>query len=103
MTELQNGLLKDTIIEKDYIVMDGQTYYIKANIYDDCYNEGNFVGTFVMKRLEFQYEEDIDFKKKEFKFYKSFKIDNEWKTIDYGTFIVQSIELKMNIWNFLNL
>lgn len=92
MTELQNGLLKDSIIEKDYIVMDNQTYYIKAAIYDDCYNEGNFVGTFVMKRLEFEYAEDIDFKQKEFKFYKSFKIDNEWQTIDYGTFIVQAIE-----------
>lgn len=92
MTELQNGLLKDSIIEKDYIVLDNQTYYINASIYDDCYNEGNFVGTFVMKRLEFEYAEDIDFKQKEFKFYKSFKINNEWKTIDYGTFIVQSIE-----------
>lgn len=92
MTELQNGLLKDTIIEKDYIIMEGRTYYIKADIYDDCYNEGNFIGTFIMKRLEFEYSEDIDFKQKEFKFYKSFKIDNEWKTIDYGTFIVQSIE-----------
>lgn len=92
MTELQNGLLKDTIIEKDYIIMEGKTYYIKADIYDDCYNEGNFIGTFIMKRLEFEYSEDIDFKQKEFKFYKSFKIDSEWKTIDYGTFIVQSIE-----------
>jgi hypothetical protein len=92
MTELQNELLKDSIIEKDYIVMDNKKYYINASIYDDCYNEGNFIGTFIMKRIEFEYEENIDFKQKEFKFYKSFKTSTGWKEIDYGTFIVQQIE-----------
>ena len=92
MTELQNELLKDSVIEKDYIIMDGQTYYINASIYDDCYNEGNFIGTFVMKRLEFEYAETVDFKQKEFKFYKSFKVGDGWQSIDYGTFIVQSVE-----------
>jgi uncharacterized coiled-coil protein SlyX len=92
MTELQNELLKDSIIEKDYIIMDNKKYYINASIYDDCYNEGNFIGTFIMKRIEFEYEENIDFKQKEFKFYKSFKTSTGWKEIDYGTFIVQQIE-----------
>ena len=92
MTELQNELLKDSIIEKDYIIMDNKKYYINASIYDDCYNEGNFIGTFIMKRIEFEYEEDVDFKQKEFKFYKSFKTSTGWKEIDYGTFIVQQIE-----------
>ena len=92
MTELQNELLKDSVIEKDYIIMDGQTYYVNASIYDDCYNEGNFIGTFIMKRIEFEYAETVDFKQKEFKFYKSFKVGNGWQTIDYGTFIVQAVE-----------
>ena len=92
MTELQNELLKDSVIEKDYIIMDGETYYINASIYDDCYNEGNFIGTFVMKRIEFEYAETVDFKQKEFKFYKSFKVGDGWQSIDYGTFIVQAVE-----------
>ena len=80
------------MIEKDYIVMDNTTYELSAKIYDDCYNEGNFIGTFIMKRIEFEYDDDIDFKNKEFKFYKSFKEGNSWNTIDYGTFIVTDIE-----------
>ena len=95
-TSLSSKLRTDSIIERDYIIFSGETtrHYIWFNLYDDCYNNGNFIGTFVMKRIEFTYNDsDLEFKQKEFNAYKEYKLDNAtWESINYGTFIVQSVE-----------
>ena len=95
-TSLSSKLRTDSIIERDYIIFSGeeQKHYIWFNMYDDCYNNGNFIGTFVMKRIEFTYNDsDLEFKQKEFNAYKEYKLDNAtWESIDYGTFIVQAVE-----------
>ena len=95
-TSLTSKLRTDSIVERDYIIFSGETtkHYIWFNLYDDCYNNGNFIGTFVMKRIEFTYNDsDLEFKQKEFNAYKEYKLDNgTWESINYGTFIVQSVK-----------
>ena len=95
-TSLSSKLRTDSIVERDYIIFSGETtkHYIWFNLYDDCYNNGNFIGTFVMKRVEFTYKDsDLEFKQKEFNAYKEYKLDNgTWESINYGTFIVQSVK-----------
>ena len=95
-TSLTSKLKQDTIVERDYIIFSGETtrHYIWFNLYDDCYNNGNFIGTFVMKRVEFTYKDsDLEFKNKEFNAYKEYKLDDgTWEAINYGTFVVTNIE-----------
>ena len=95
-TSLTSKLRTDSITERDYIIFSGEEekHYIWFYMYDDCYNNGNFIGTFVMKRIEFTYKDnDLEFKQKEFNAYKEYKLDDgTWESINYGTFIVQSVE-----------
>lgn len=95
-TSLAPKLKEDTITERDYIVFSGETtkHYLWFQLYDDCYKDGNFIGTFILKRIEFTYNDsDLEFKNKEFNAYKEYKLDNgTWESIDYGTFIVQAVD-----------
>lgn len=95
-TSLTSELKQDTIVERDYIIFKGETtrHYLWFKLYDDCYKDGNFIGTFILKRIEISYNDsDLEFKNKEFNAYKEYKFDNEtWESINYGTFIVTSIE-----------
>lgn len=95
-TSLTSKLKQDTIVERDYIIFSGETTrrYLWFNLYDDCYKDGNFIGTFVMKRIEITYNDsDLEFKNKEFNAYKEYKLDNEtWESINYGTFVVTNVD-----------
>ena len=95
-TSLTSKLKQDKIIERDYIIFKGETTrrYLWFNLYDDCYKDGNFIGTFVMKRIEITYNDsDLEFKNKEFNAYKEYKLDNEtWESINYGTFVVTNVD-----------
>ena len=95
-TSLTSELKQDTIVERDYIIFSGETTrrYLWFNLYDDCYKDGNFIGTFVMKRIEITYHDsDLEFKNKEFNAYKEYKLDNEtWESINYGTFVVTNVD-----------
>lgn len=95
-TSLTSKLKQDKIIERDYIIFKGETtrHYLWFNLYDDCYKDGNFIGTFVMKRIEITYNDsDLEFKNKEFNAYKEYKLDNEtWESINYGTFVVTNVD-----------
>ena len=95
-TSLASKLKQDTIVERDYIIFSGETTrrYLWFNLYDDCYKDGNFIGTFVMKRIEITYNDsDLEFKNKEFNAYKEYKLDNEtWESINYGTFVVTNVD-----------
>ena len=95
-TSLAPKLKEDTITERDYIVFSGETtkHYLWFQLYDDCYKDGNFIGTFILKRIEFTYNDsDLEFKNKEFNAYKEYKLDNEtWEAINYGTFVVTNVD-----------
>ncbi len=95
-TALKSALKKDSVVERDYIILKGATdrIYLWFNLYDDCYKDGNFLQNFIMKRLEFDYEDiNFDFRQKEFRAYKEYRLeDGTWEAIDYGTFIVYNVE-----------
>ena len=95
-TSLTSKLREDSVTERDYIIFVGETtkHYLWFNLYDDCYKDGNFIGTFIMKRIELTYNDsNLEFKNKEFDAYKEYKVDDgTWESIHYGTFIVQSVE-----------
>lgn len=71
----------------EYIVLDNIQIPVKAELNDDCYNEGNFIGTFIFKELRFETSNEYDFKKKEFKYYKV--VNGE--SVKIGTFITTEI------------
>ena len=71
----------------EYIVMGGKTIPIKAELNDDCYDNGNFVGTFILKELKFEASNEISYRNKEFEYYK--RINGE--SIKIGTFITTEI------------
>lgn len=77
----------DEVTFIEYIIVEGQKIIVKANLSDDCYSDGHFIGTFIMKKLEFETENDIDYKKKEFVYYR--EINGE--SFKIGSFIVTEI------------
>lgn len=83
-----NACNSDDLTFIEYIIIEGQKIVIKANLSDDCYSDGHFIGTFIMKKLEFETENNIDYKKKEFEYYR--QVDNE--SFKIGTFIVTEIK-----------
>lgn len=61
---------------------------IKGKLSATAFNDKNFIGTFNLKSLTFETENDIDFKEKEFEYYK--QINDE--SFKIGTFITTEIE-----------
>lgn len=72
----------------EYIIIDGQQVPIRAKLSDDCYDFGNFVGSFIFKEIEFETSNDISYRNKEFEYYKV--VNGE--SIKIGTFITTEIE-----------
>lgn len=91
MINVSESILKacnsDSVTYVEYIIINGQKVIIKANLSDDSYSNGNFIGTFIMKKLEFETENDIDYKKQEFVYYR--EINGE--SFKMGTFIVTDV------------
>lgn len=71
----------------EYVVLDNIQIPVKAELNDDCYNDGNFIGTFIFKELRFETSNEYDFRKKEFEYYKV--INGE--SVKIGTFITTEI------------
>ena len=78
----------DNLKYKEYILVGGQTVEIKGKMSNSCYNDGNIFGTFIMKKLEFTTENDIEYKGKEVEYYKS--VNGE--SFKIGTYIVTEIK-----------
>ena len=79
---------KTELTYNEYIIIDNQQIPVRAKISDDCYENGNFIGSFILKTIQFETSNDIDFKEKEFEYYKV--VDGE--SIKIGTFITTEIE-----------
>lgn len=78
---------KDSAKYREYIVIDNKEVDIKGNLTDTAYKDTTFFGKFNLKMLKFETENDIDYKKKEFVYYK--EVNGE--TIKIGTFIVTNV------------
>lgn len=72
----------------EYIVIDNEQIPIRAKLSDDCYENGNFIGSFILKTIQFETSNDTDFKQKEFEYYKV--VNGE--SIKIGTFITTEIQ-----------
>lgn len=77
----------DSLVYKEYIVIDGTTVEIKGKMSNTCYSNGNFIGTFNMKSLTFTTQNDIEYKKKVFEYYKS--VNGE--SFKIGSYIVTDV------------
>lgn len=74
---------------KEYVVLNDITIPIKATLDDDCYENGNFIGTFIFKQIKFETDAKYNFKNREFEYYKV--VDGE--SIKIGTFITTEISI----------
>ena len=59
---------------KEYIIIDGERVPVKAELNDGCYDDGNYIGTFIFKQISFEVENKYNFKENQFDYYKV--IDN---------------------------
>lgn len=79
---------KDSVKYREYIVIDNKQVDIKGNLSDTAYKDNTFFGKFNLKMLKFETENDIDYKKKEFVYYK--EVNGE--ALKIGTFIVTEVK-----------
>ena len=73
---------------KEFIIIDNETIEIRGKLTATAFNDKNFIGTFNLKSLSFETENNIDFKNKEFEYYK--QVNNEHFKI--GTFITTEVK-----------
>lgn len=79
---------KDSVKYREYIIIDNKEVDIKGDLSDTAYKDTTFFGKFNLKMLKFETENDIDYKKKEFTYYK--EVDGE--ALKIGTFIVTEVK-----------
>lgn len=79
---------KDSVKYREYIVIDNKEVDIKGDLSDTAYKDNTFFGKFNLKMLKFETENDIDYKKKEFVYYK--EVNGE--ALKIGTFIVTEVK-----------
>lgn len=84
---IKNSCKADKNTHTEYIVINGQTIYIKGKLNATAYKDTTFFGTFNMKVLEFETENTTQFRNRQFEYYKV--IDgNAFKV---GTFITTEV------------
>ena len=79
---------KDSLKYREYIIIDNKEIDIKGILSDTAYKDTTFFGKFNLKMLKFETENDINYKKKEFVYYK--EVNGE--AIKIGTFIVTEVK-----------
>lgn len=85
---LKEACNSSSLSYKEFIIINNQTIEIRGKLTATAFNDKNFIGTFNLKSLTFETENDIDFKEKEFEYYK--QVNNEYFKI--GTFITTEVE-----------
>ena len=78
----------DNLKYREFIIIDNKEIDIKGNLSATAYKDTTFFGKFNLKMLTFETENDIDYKGKEFVYYK--EVDGEPAKI--GTFIVTGVK-----------
>ena len=78
----------DKLKYREFIIIDNKEIDIKGNLSATAYKDTTFFGKFNLKMLTFETENDIDYKGKEFVYYK--EVDGEPAKI--GTFIVTEVK-----------
>ena len=83
-----NECKKDKVSYKEYIVINGTIVQIKAQMYQTAYKESTFFGTFNLSYIKFKTENNIDYKEKDFIYYKT--VNGETQQI--GHFYVTDVK-----------
>lgn len=78
----------DKLKYREFIIIDNKEIDIKGNLSATAYKDTTFFGKFNLKMLKFETENDINYKKKEFVYYK--EVNGE--AIKIGTFIVTEVK-----------
>lgn len=77
----------------DKIIVDNKEYRIsKVQYDDDCYEDGNIIGTAIAKSLEFEIENVVDLENKEIEYLTGIYVDNNIVWTNLGKFIIQDVE-----------
>ena len=79
---------KDKIIYREFIIVDGITVDINGQLDATAYKDTTFFGTFNMKTLIFETENNINYKGKEFEYFK--EVNGE--SFKIGTFITTDVK-----------
>lgn len=87
-TQLKSACKSPQNTHREYIVIGNQTIDISGKLNATAYKDTTFFGTFNMKTLEFETPNDINYRNKEFTYYK--QINNE--AFKIGKFIVTEIK-----------
>src|SRR5574344_1986839 len=85
---LKQACNSESLSYKEYIVIDNTTIEIKGKMSNTAYKNTTFFGTFNLKMLEFTTENDINYKKKTFTYWKS--VNGE--AFKIGSYIVTDIK-----------
>lgn len=85
---LKRACDSERLFYKEYIVIDSTTIEIKGKMSNTAYKNTTFFGTFNLKMLEFTTENDINYKKKTFTYWKS--VNGE--AFKIGSYIVTDIK-----------
>lgn len=86
--ELKEACSNDSVVYREYIVLDGDEIDIKGELYQTAYKDSNFIGTFNPNYLKFTADNIVRYRNKEFDYYK--EIDD--MSFKVGHFIVTNIE-----------
>ena len=78
----------DNLKYREFIIIDNKEIDIQGNLSATAYKDTTFFGKFNLKMLSFETENDIDYKGKEFVYYK--EVNGE--AIKIGTFIVTEVK-----------
>lgn len=84
---IKNSCKSDKNTHTEYVVINNQTIYIKGKLSATAYKDTTFIGTFNMKVLQFETENTIQFRNRQFEYYKV--IDGN--AFKIGTFITTEV------------
>lgn len=65
-----NECKKDKVSYREYIIINGKTVDIKAEMYQTAYKDTNWIGTFNLNYIKFTTENDIQYRNRDFTYYK---------------------------------
>lgn len=87
---IKNACKSDNLVYREYIVVSGTNTQIdvKAKLYQTAYKDNHFIGTFNISYIKFSTDNSVDYKKKEFTYYKEIN----GNAIQIGKYIVTDVK-----------
>lgn len=89
-SNIKNACKSDKLTYREYIILNGSNTQIdvKAKLYQTAYKDNHFIGTFNISYIKFSTDNSVDYKKKEFTYYKEIN----GNSIQIGKYIVTDVK-----------